>query len=193
MDEREVSKAVPQGRRRSRQRRWALGERPLSKAEVHSIIGGMFHRALTDDEVARYTSANLGYLRSLWKPYRPNAKALLEAGEVPTFRQVREDHARAARALVESIAESVGMTGDELMSEVLRCIEYVWQTSGQGPEWAEVADAVGITKQQLYPVLQYMRHNERTVFFTPEHRSLRLRDAEGEPVPPLESAKPSTE
>lgn len=186
MDEREVSKAVSQERRRSRPRRWALGERPLSETEVHTIIGGMLHRALTDEEVARYTSARLGYLRALWKPFRPHARVLLEAGEVPTFWEVREHHAAAERALVEEIAQSVGMSREELMAEVLRCIEYVWKTTGQGPEWGEVADAVGIPKRQLHPVLQHMRRSERTVFFTSEHRSLRLRNEDGEPVPPLE-------
>lgn len=160
-------------------RGWVKRERPLTEGEVRSIIGGVLGRPLADSEIARYQP--LGYLRVIRGPLRQCAIELIAEGEAPRYWETRVRWRETARSKVEGIAAAIGTTSEDLTGEVLRCIDYAWETTGQGPEWGEVADAVGVSKDDIGDILRYLRHVERRVYFTREHRSLRTVDPSWKP------------
>ena len=160
-------------------RGWVKRERPLTEGEVRSIIGGVLGRPLVDSEIERYQP--LGYLRVIRGPLRQSAVELIAEGEAPRYWQARVRWRETARSKVEGIAAAIGTTSEDLTGEVLRCIDYAWEMTGQGPEWGEVADAVGVSKDDIGDVLRYLRHVERRVYFTREHRSLRTVDPSWKP------------
>lgn len=171
--------ARSQGRRKRVRPGWVGRMKPLSEVEVHGIIGGILGRAVTPEEVERYRRAPIGYMRAVQGPLRDTAVQMLGEGLAPTYKQVRVRWAENARADVEASAAELGLSAEELQAEVVRCIEYAWESTGAGPEWSELAHAIELERPAVNVVLRYMRHVERTVYFTPEHRSLRVADPSG--------------
>lgn len=171
---------------RQRKRPPVVRGRPLSTDEVHGIIAGILGRAVPAEEVARY--AHMGYMRRVKGSLRETAMEMLREGRAPTYRQVVARRASKSGAVMKRAASDAGISVDELRAEILRCIAYAWQSTGEGPEWKEIAEAIGVSREDVHVILRHMQHAEKTVFFTSEHRSLRLRDAEGNPVPPIPSA-----